>query len=362
MMIHSPATESFLKRIKKVVQKIMDNEMGLQFKRTRFLFQGSLIPLHLVCFEGNQWGHFDHHRYEIGLNKSLMYAAKNEVICNILRHELAHLITFLHWGREVPTHGKEFRSICQSYGWGKQVWSAKLDLKLANDYIEGDIGHEKIIAKVKKLLALADSDNIHEAEMATLKANQLLIQYNLSALDKDDQDTGFDELYVRKIFQIKRATSKYQAICKILQSFYVYPIFNYGSAQVTLEVTGTKENVLIAEYVAQFLDEELERLYGKSGLKGIHQKKSFMQGVAEGYELKYQQYQSQLNTQNQQGLVVIKNQLQQSIRKIYRNLTHQYITSRYDQNAKALGQISGKLLTIHKGVQNNSTPTYSLEH
>ena len=94
MILYSPATESFLKKIKQELRSIMNNEMGLQFKRSRFLFAHSSVPLHLVCFEGTRWAYFDSLRYQIALNKHLMYMANREVIRNILRHELAHLITF----------------------------------------------------------------------------------------------------------------------------------------------------------------------------------------------------------------------------------------------------------------------------
>ena len=360
MILYSQASESFLKKMKKELRAIMNDEMGLELKRDRFLFACSSVPLRLVCFEGIQWGYFNNHRYEIGLNKRLMYGAKGEVLRNILRHELAHLITFLRWGTGISAHGKEFRDVCRSYGWTETVWEATLNLKLANEQILEEGDEKKIIDKVKKLLALAQSDNVHEAEMATLKANQLLIHHNLSALEEDEG--GFDELYVRKVFQIKRATSKYQAIQEILQFFYVYPIFSYGKGQVALEVTGTKENVLIAEYVAHYLDEELERLYVKSGLRGIHQKKSFMQGVAEGYQLKHKKHQDQLKPQHQKALMIIENQLQQGIQKIYGQLSYRSHMAQYDPRAKSLGQLSGQQLTIHKGISNNSGQTYSLEH
>ena len=194
--------------------------------------------------------------------------------------------------------------------------------------------------------------------MATLKAIQLLIQHNLSTLE---EETDFGELYVREIFQMKRTSSKYQAIQEILQFFYVYPIFNYQKGRVSLEVTGSKANVFIAEYVAQYLDEELERLYRQSGLRGIRKKKSFMRGVAEGYQSKHQRHKDQLKPQDQMALMVIQNQLQESLQKIYGHLSFHTISTRYDEKAKSLGQLSGQKLTIHKGVSNNSEQTYCLE-
>ena len=346
MIISSAATEAFLKRVKGEVRQIMAREMGLQYKRIRFAFGHSTVPLHLVCFEGPQLGYFGHRYYQIGVHKSLMYQAKIQVLHNLLRHELAHLITFLRFGPEVAAHGKEFREVCQHYGWGREVWSSEVELPKANEQYRKE---EKVITKVKKLLALAESDNVHEAQMATLKANQLLIHHNLENLNQEAEE----EFYVRPILAGKRATSKHHAIADILRCFYVHPVFNYGGGEMSLEVTGTRENVLIADYVAQFLWRELERLYRQSGLKGVSKKASFMRGVSKGYLQKQNGHQKSL--QNHQALVAIENQLQRGVQRIYGRLRGHAVMSSTDPTAYQLGKLSGKKLNIHQGVENRSS-------
>ncbi|MCK4536921.1 MAG: DUF2786 domain-containing protein, partial [Desulfuromonadales bacterium] len=51
-------------------------------------------------------------------------------------------------------------------------------------------GHEKIIDKIRKLLALSKSDNEHEAALAAARAMELLSKHNLNLNEIDLQDPG----------------------------------------------------------------------------------------------------------------------------------------------------------------------------
>ena len=63
----------------------MKEEMGLDVRRSRFVWRGYLYPLNFVVFEDRQkLGYFNCDSYQIGLHKKLMYLAKDEVIENIL--------------------------------------------------------------------------------------------------------------------------------------------------------------------------------------------------------------------------------------------------------------------------------------
>ena len=114
MILFSQTTISFLNRVKSYSKEILEDEMGLTFKRKRFLYQGFYIPIEFVVFEHtNLLGSFDYHSYRIGLNKSLMLSAKSKVIKNIIRHEIAHLITYIDHGPLVDPHGLEFKNVCK---------------------------------------------------------------------------------------------------------------------------------------------------------------------------------------------------------------------------------------------------------
>ena len=281
-LIFSEILVAFLQKAKQVAKIILTEEMGLKTGRTRFYYGSTAYPLHFVAFEHqSQLGYFHSEFYEIGLNKCLLFEGKKK-LSDTLRHELAHYLTFIEKGAKVPAHGVEFHEVCKRFGWGKDVSQATLTTELSQENKQ-----EKIFQKVQKLLSLANSHHTEEAQAAMLKANELLIKYNLEALPrfaKSDQS-----MHLLRLFQVKRSSPKLQAIASILRHFLVYPVFNHGRVKVYLEIFGEKINVQIAEYIGHFLDKELEKLWEKAPhLKGMRSKNSFFRGIAEGYKEKVQ--------------------------------------------------------------------------
>jgi len=138
-------------------------------------------------------------------------------------------------------------------------------------------------------LALASSDNAHESEMATLKANELLLEHNLELTKAHDQSQTEQELVcVARVLEAARKNAKHVTIYEILKTFYVSPVFNHGRGVFYLEVVGDRTSVELADYVAHFLDHELEILWMQTQkenpkLKGKSAKNSFLRGVAKGY-------------------------------------------------------------------------------
>jgi len=242
---------------------------------------------------------------------------------------------------------------------GEEVYHSKLNLKLEDEKLE-NLSHEHVLNKVKKLMSLASSDNQHEAELATIKANELLLQHNL----KQSQMTGHldnDETCLKKVLFGKRVNSKHQAIYDILRSFFVQPVFNYGRGQFYLEVIGSRVNVEMAEYIAKYLDYELDHLFKLAkknvpNMKGAGQKSSFMKGLAQGYLEKINKTQQAMA--NTRELIVIKEQLEERIKMAYGRLSHRAVAAgKQNGNARNLGQQAGKDLSIRPGVNNNSNTT-----
>ncbi len=350
MLVYSKSTLSFISLLKKYVREILRDEVGVKVFINRFEYGGFLYPFHVVVFEKrNTMGTFDHHTYQIGINKNLMYSAKTEVIKNILRHELAHYFAFLETGEGIYPHGKEFRDICKKFGWDEEIYSAVGNLDLMNEKIEGDFPSENVIAKVKKLLSLAKSSNIHEAELATLKANKIILQHNLKRLGEEDDDTT----YLKRVLSGKRNNGKYRAIYEILRSFMVQPVFNYGKGIFYLEVIGERENVEMAEYVASFLDFELELLWQnqRGDHRGVNAKNSFMKGVSESFVEKLSRDKNE--HYSKAALVKMDKALQKRVKLAYPRLSGVPSQGRgVSQEARTLGKEAGKGLSIRKGLGN----------
>lgn len=348
MFIYDTTSLAFIQKSEAFLKEILKS-CGIPVKTSRFLLNGFFYPINLVVFEGSEWGHFNAPYFQIGLNRKLIYRAKDSVIRDILKHELAHYLTYIHHG-EVQAHGKEFKGICERYGFPEDIAKATIDLDSANLSKEGDLESEKILEKVKKLLSLAESSNSHEAELATLKANALLLRHNLDYL-KD----RVEPIYMDRLLSRKRKDSKITAIYSILKHFIVKPVISQGKDTCCLEVSGSLTNVKLAGYVASFLDRELEVLWEEArrnhGLTGLQAKNSFFLGVAEGFDEKMKMTKASYSQEDSRALTVVEQKLEVDTRIIYRRLGQSKSNQRKDKNASLFGKAKGLKLSIKNAVE-----------
>ncbi len=354
MIVYDSTTLAFIQKTEQMVREIL-KECGLTVRRSRFLWKNYLYPIHVVVFEGKEWGHFNAPYFQIALNRRLIWSAKDSVVRDILRHELAHYLTLLEYGA-VSSHGKEFRGICERFNFPNSVSAATMNLEAENLSKEGDVHSERILEKVKKLLSLAQSTNSHEAELATLKANTLLLRHNL------DYVTSEETLYLDRLLVRKRKDDKLTAIYEILRHFIVRPVISMGKGTVCLEVTGTKTNVTLARYVAEFLDRELDHQWDLAradhGLSGIRAKNSFYLGMARGFDEKMKGVKKEFTQEDQKALVKVEQNLEENIRMIYRRLGSVSSGREIDHEAREVGKEKGRNLSIRHGVEGKGKNLY----
>ena len=371
MQIYSRNIEIFLKTIKLKARLILNDEMKLIYKKSRVHHNGYTYPLKFVVFEDSKkLGFFDPHTFQIGINKNLMLSAKTQVISNILRHELVHFYHFLMDDQTTSPHDKIYKELCTQFGYGTDVSSAAANIEDLNQAIEGDLASEKLLIKIKKLLSLAESDNIHERELATLKANQLLLKHNinryqLNKMNNNDLNEDEDEeICLKKVFEAKKTTAKMQAIYEILGCFFVQPVFNHGKGLVYLEVIGSRINVEFADYITQFLDFELENIWQfhkkEHSLKGIKAKNSFFKGVGKGYVDKIQIQHKEVTTGNE--LVILKQELEQQVSKVYGRLSFSKTSAGTCHDSLSLGKSAGQALNIRKGLTSSKSSNRLLSY
>ena len=338
-LIFSDTIITFLSKAKSLARSILIHEMNIKVARTRFYYKGISYPLHLVAFEHpTKLGYFHSQFYEIGLNKRLIL--KDDCFLNnILRHELAHYLTIIENGPLVHAHGKEFQSLCKSYGWGKDVYLAFQKINPIQEEKS-----EKAFGKIQKLLSLSRSTNKEEAKAAIIKAQALATEYNLSTFKSPPQ---LDQnMFVKRLFQRKKTSAKLEAISTILRHFFVYPVFNRGKGMVYLEVFGEKANVTIATHVAYFLEKKLEKLWKEAKeLSGYRSKNSFFRGVAAGYKGK-----TAATTQEKQALIILNQTLTKKLEMAYPHLSSISSDYKIDKQAEVLGRNKGKNLRIRTGL------------
>jgi hypothetical protein len=165
-----------------------------------------------------------------------------------------------------------------------------------------------------------------------------------------------NEFYIHRLLTSKRKDAKISTIYDILKHFMVKPILSYGKNEVCIEVTGHKLNIELAEYVSEFLDRELDRLWDEykkeHKLKGLKAKNSFFYGLAHGYNQKMNKV--EYSSAERNALIQINNKLDQAVDRIYRRLGSSYSQSSRDNNSYQLGKSAGKNLNINKGLKNKS--------
>lgn len=357
--LYSETILLFIQKLKRNGKEILEKEMALLVKNDRFCVLNTFYPLHFVVFEHpSHLGYFNPEFFEIGIHKQMIFIKEDEQLKNLLRHELAHYITFIQYGLKVDSHGKEFHKVCTQYGWGFQVSAATTEVSEEKLFLHSS---NVIFKKIQKLLSLATSSSVHESQSATLKANELLLKHNLEAFSSLEIQ---HEMLLKRILKYKRYSSKMEAISLILRSFFIYPVVNHAKESCYLEVVGEKTNVEIAEYVGHYLDQKLDELWKETQkkyplLKGIANKNSFFRGLAKGYKEKITALQADQN--QSQALLKIENALEQQIKMVYPRLSTTSSRYKHCEKATALGQKEGKNLTIHQGVgKNNSSEIYLL--
>lgn len=355
MFIYDSTSIAFIHKTEVFMKEILA-EAGIEVRKSRFVYKNYIFPINIVVFEGKEIGHFNAPYLQIALNRKLIYLAKDSVVRDVLKHEIAHYLTFIEY-KEVRPHGAEFHEICSRFGFPREVSEATMNLLESNLAKEGDIHSEKIVEKVKKLLSLAQSSNAHEAELATMKANELLLRHNLDYL-KD----RVEPIYMDRLLMRKRKDTKITAIYGILKHFIVKPVISQGKDSCCLEVSGSLTNVKLAGYVANFLDMELDTMWEQAkkenGFSGIQAKNSFFIGVAEGFNAKMTMSKHNYSDADKKALLVVEKKLDIDTQAIYRRLSTTRSGGQTDHEASVAGHQKGLSLTIRNAVEGKAKNLY----
>lgn len=354
MKIHSSLASSFARKAFIFSKNILQNEMGLSVRKNRFLFEKSLCPIYItITTHKNQYGSFNPKYFQISLSIILAHE-KDSLIKDVLRHELAHYLTWLKYGNVMP-HGEEFKNVCMEF-FKKSIAEPTLNLEKDHEQRIGEIEQEKILLKIKKLLALAESNQAEEAKLAMLKAHQLLLRHHLSMESIREKEDFI--LYSKVVKTQSRKDGKLVCLYEILSHFMLHPIFVIGRGEIKLEVTGTLAEVKLAEYVSAYLDHELDRLWLESGLKGSASKKAFFEGIALGYKEKVEQQLKDFNPLEKKALQKFDQSKTDFLKNIYGRLSHKRTQKSSDENSLSIGRQAGFNLSIKKPIDKQNSKTF----
>ncbi len=295
----------------------------------------------------------------LSISVSLIANYTWEYVQEVLYHEMVHQYVeeILEIQNGLP-HGEAFKQVCQQNGIDHtatgdiQSWLGK-----RNKTSYGNSENYKILDKIHKLLALAKSSNEYEAQNAMAKAHVFLLKHNLSLLDVE---TRLNYIY-KQIGGVGRRNPSKSIISSIISKFFfVEAIWTFGYDQhkdrsgMVLEIYGTPENVELAEYVYDYLQNISELLWkeykSREKISGNKHRRTFIYGLLDGF---YNKLDSRV-VEYQSKKLVWKGDPR--LKEFYcrRNPRLVRSSSRYSnscQDAYNSGKSQGNNLVIHKGIR-----------
>jgi hypothetical protein len=318
-------------------------------------------PLFAIKDLKTQWGNWSAQRREISLSRQLVYNYPWDSIRDVLLHEMAHQIAQQIFGPSAEmSHGPAFQQACQIL---RIDHCASADYKPLQDRLLQDVSanqHDKRMLRIKKLLALAESKNIFEAEAAMAKAHELIAKYNIE-LNRHNDERRFISVFVgspalrhhREDYHLANLLLDFYLIRGIWVTAYVIAKAKMGRV---LEISGTSQNIKIAEYVHDFIRQFIEAQwlkYNRQKRLNRQRKTDFAVGIVEGFRDKLQSN-AKAKTEYKNIFAVIKkgDPLLERYFKFKYPHTASVKTSGTHQDAGVLhdGKKIGQKLIIAKGI------------
>lgn len=318
------------------------------------LFKGQLRLPTLRWLEGEgELGSWRSQHRELGLAKILLTRHGWGVLVEVLKHEMAHQYVQEVLGADEEPHGPLFRRVCDERG----IDGRALGMPAARG---ADTPQARVLERVAKLLALAESPNSNEAQAAMSAAQRLMLKYNIDALL-----TAEHQYHFRHLGKPSGRVEESQRILSTILSEYFFveaiwvPVYRpleqkRGSV---LEICGSPHNLELAEYVHAFLTRTAEQLWKAHKkrhdiVKNAH-RRAFVTGVMSGFAKKLDAERSK----NQQEGLVWKGD--PDLHGYFRR-RHPYIRwsrqgGRYDRDSYRAGSDAGGKIVLRRGVSTGPT-------
>jgi hypothetical protein len=277
---------------------------------------------------------------------------------DVLLHETAHQVAQEVLGAHGETdHGETFREACALLGANPAAsgtYPTADEAALSDEQREDETG--RVMKRVRKLLALAESPNRHEAERAMAKAHQLMARHNLSVI-QNDLPRDFHSVCIGK--PGLRHSLDVHVLATLLRDFYFVkviwiPTYVLEKRKVgrVLEISGTRSNVQLAHYVHDYVRHYIDREWRACRVRGSSRngRRDFALGVLRGFR---DVLERQASGPEDQALIRMGDpQLDAyfSSRHPNRRTTSRGRGVRVDPDVVDAGEDAGRRLVIRKGV------------
>lgn len=278
-------------------------------------------------------------------------------VASVLEHEMAHqFVDEVLRVRGETAHGETFRRVCAERGIDARAAGAPTAAAPADGADGGELGADRVLDRIRKLLALAGSPNQHEAELAMRKAHELMLRHNIEVAA-----TRAERSYeIRHLGDPSRRGTRVESeIAALLSELFFVKVIRVpvylplaGRSGLVYEIAGTRANVEMASHVWAFLLATAERLWAENRhdarVRGGRDRMIYQSGVIGGFRDKLLSERTGLK---QTGLVWVGDR---DLDRFYR-ARHPHMTTRRHRvrinGAHAAGREAGRTVVLHKPVE-----------
>jgi hypothetical protein len=287
----------------------------------------------------------------IELSRALLLEHGWGALVEVLKHEMAHqYVDEVLGAPDDKSHGPAFRKVCEERGFDSRA----AGIPPAKDAPDE---RARVVERIAKLLALAESPNEHEAQAAMSAAQRLMLKYNIDAISN-----GESQSYTYR--HLGEPTGRVMESARILAAllgtyFFVeviwVPVWRplEGKRGTVLEVCGSLENVELAEYTHAFLSHTAERLWREQkrrrGIRNDSGRQSFLAGVMAGFRDKLAH--ERQKPENRALVWAGDPALVGFFRGRHPSIRHTHHRSRVGSATYADGRAAGRDIVLHRGVR-----------
>lgn len=313
-------------------------------------FKGALTaPTLEFVFTDTTLGRWIPQTRTIEISRRLVVEQSWGAVVEVLKHEAAHQYVFeVLRETEQTAHGPAFRDACARLG---------VDARASGvpRAVEGE-PEDRIVERVARLLALAESPNSHEAEAAMAAAQRLMLKHNLDAARAAASRA---HAFVHLGRATGRVLEHQRLVAMILgKHFFVeaiwIPVYRplEGKRASILEICGTNANLAIAEYVHGFLHQTAERLWSEHrlarGIASNRDRRVYLAGVMTGFADSLAR--QEVNSRSE-GLVWVRDgNLARYFRQRHPHVRNVRSAGQRRTEAWAHGREAGRKIVLHRSV------------
>jgi hypothetical protein len=285
----------------------------------------------------------------IEIARALAFGQPWGVVIEVLKHEMAH--QYVHEVLRVTdetAHGPVFRDLCERLG----IDASAAGMPVPSGSTTGE--DSRVLERIARLLALAESSNVNEAQAAMSAAQRLMLKHNLESIaSRAPRRYSFRHLGK----PTGRVSESERLLGTILGKHFfveliwvpVYRVLENKRGSV-LEVCGTPANLEMAAYVHAFLTHTADQLWRshqqQNQIRGNRDRRTYLAGVMAGFLEKLDQ---ERVIHREQGLVWVEDaDLEDYYRLRHPHIQHVRLTGTARTEAHAHGREAGKRIVLHK--------------